>query len=313
MHRLNWDDLRIFLAAARSQTLAAAAQTVGIDATTVSRRIDRLAADLGSTLFDQTSSGQTLTPSGQALLAHVEAMENSALSARADVMGERGLLAGVVRVSVAEGFGTWIIARHLSPFKRANPDIVVELIASSGFLNPSKREADVAVMLAQPTSGPLVVRRLADYHLGLYATQAYLDGAPPLRDRADLRQHVLIGYVPDLIYAPELDYIAEIRPGTAPDIRSTSINAQHALTVSGAGLCVLPRFVGAQDQRLVAVLPDAVALTRSFWLVVHKDARRLARVDAFVEWMAALVASKAMQGLLRGVDAAADEAIARQR
>jgi DNA-binding transcriptional LysR family regulator len=289
---MNWDDLKIFLAVARSQTLSAAARSVGLDATTVSRRIDRLSADLGSTLFEQAASGHMLTAGGIQLLAHAEAMEHSALAARADVAGERGLLSGVVRVSVAEGFGTWIIARHLGTFRAANPDIIVELIASSGFLNPSKREADLAVMLARPTTGPLVARRLTDYQLGLYATRAYLDQAPPLRTLADLRQHVLIGYVPDLIYSPALDYIAEIRPGTAPDIRSSSINAQHALTVSGAALCVLPKFIADQDQRLVAVLPDEVRLTRSFWLVVHKDTRQLARVAAFMDWMVAVVASK---------------------
>ena len=300
--RLNWDDLKIFLAVARSQTLSAAARSVGLDATTVSRRMDRLAADLGSTLFEPANSGQVLTFGGQQLLAHAEAMEHSALAARADVAGERGLLSGVVRVSVAEGFGTWIIARHLGAFRVAHPEIIVELIASSGFLNPSKREADLAVMLARPTSGPLVARRLTDYRLGLYATSEYLDRAMPLHSLADLRQHTLIGYVPDLIYSPALDYITEIRPGSAPDIRSSSINAQHALTAAGAGLCVLPRFIGTLDRRLVPVLFDEVQLTRTFWLVIHKDTRRLARVAAFVDWMVALVRSDiAIDGLPRRV------------
>jgi len=148
-------------------------------------------------------------------------------------------------------------------------------------------------MLARPTSGPLVARRLADYHLQLHATRSYLDNAPPLRTAHDLRQHVLIGYVPDLIYSPALDYIAEIRPGSAPDLRSSSINAQHALAVSGAGLCMLPRFIGAQDARLMPVLTDEITLTRSFWLVVHRDTRKLARVAAFVDWLVALVESQA--------------------
>jgi DNA-binding transcriptional LysR family regulator len=291
---VNWDDLKIFLAVARQQKLAAAARSLGVDATTISRRIDRLAADLGTPLFEQSSGGHLLTAGGTELLRHAEEIERSALAARADVTGERGLLSGIVRVSVAEGFGTWIVARHLAAFRSANPDIVVELIASSGFLNPSKREADLAVMLARPTSGPLVARRLTDYSLQLYATREYLDRAPPLQTAKDLRRHVLIGYVPDLIYSPALDYIAEIRPGSAPDIRSSSINAQHALTVSGAGLCVLPRFIGAQDARLVPVLTEEIALTRSFWLVVHRDTRQLARVAAFVDWLVVLIASQSL-------------------
>jgi DNA-binding transcriptional LysR family regulator len=287
---MHWDDLRIFLAVARVQKLAVAARSVGLDATTVSRRLDRLAAELGTTLFEQASSGHVLTARGTELLRHAEDIERSTLAAQADVSGERGLLSGVVRVSVAEGFGTWVVARHLAAFRAAHPDIVVELIASNGFLNPSKREADLSVMLARPTSGPLVVRRLTDYQLQLYAVQGYLDRAPPLRSAADLRRHVLIGYVPDLIYSPALDYTGQIRPGSAPDIRSSSINAQHAMTVSGAGLCVLPRFIGDKDERLVPVLTGEVGLTRSFWLVVHRDTRQLARVAAFVDWLTALIA-----------------------
>lgn len=289
---MNWDDLKIFLAVARARKLSSAARTLGIDATTVSRRIERLAADLQTTLFEPSAGGQVLTEAGGRLLAHAEAIERAALAARADVGGERGLLSGVVRVSVAEGFGTWIIARHLGAFRKANPDIIVELIASSGFLNPSKREADLAVMLARPTSGPLLARRLTDYQLHLYASPAYLESAPPLTSLADLRHHVVIGYVPDIIYSPALDYIAEIRPGSTPDIASSSINAQHALAVSGAGLCLLPRFIGAQDARLQPVLPDQVSLTRSFWLVVHRDTRQLARVAAFVDWLVRLIASE---------------------
>ena len=284
---MNWDDLRLFLAVARTSRVAMAARILGIDATTVSRRIHRLGHDLGTTLFEPGPAGHVLTDRGSQLLVHAEAIERTAFAARSEVAGERSLLSGTVRVSVAEGFGTWIVARHLVDFHRANPRIVVELIASTGFLNPSKREADVAVMLARPTTEPLLARRLTGYALGLYAAPAYLAGAPPIASAADLRDHVLIGYVPDLLYSPALDYIAEVRARGA-DIRSSSINAQAALAISGAGLCILPRFIGGQDDRLVAVLADDVALTRTFWLVMHRDVRRLARVAAFIDWLAAL-------------------------
>ena len=285
---MNWDDLRLFLAVARAAKLSTAARILGLDATTVGRRLDRLAHDLGTTLFEQGKTGRVLTERGSRLLVHAEAIEHAAFEARVEVAGERSLLSGTIRVSVADGFGTWIVARHLADFHRANPQIVVELIASSGFLNPSKREADIAVMLVRPTTGPLISRRLTDYVLGLYAARSYLAGAKPIANAADLLDHVLIGYVPDVLYSSALDYIAEVRPGTAADIRSSSINAQAVLAISGAGLCVLPRFIGEQDDRLAAVLPGQVALTRAFWLVVHRDVRSLARVAAFIDWLVAL-------------------------
>lgn len=285
---MNWDDLRLFLAVARTSRLSTAAHALGLDATTVGRRLDRLAAAFGTSLFEVGPAGRVLTERGVQLLAHAEAIEAAAFAARSEVAGERTLLSGTVRVSVAEGFGTWIVARHLAAFHREHPQIVVELIASSGFLNPSKREADIAVMLARPTSGPLLARRLTDYALGLYAAPAYLAAAPPIGGAADLRDHMLIGYIPDMLYSPALDYIAEVRPTRGADIRSSSINAQAALTVAGAGLCVLPRFIGDQDDRLVAVLADEIALTRTFWLIVHRDVRTLARVAVFVDWLVAL-------------------------
>jgi len=285
---VNWDDLKVFLAVARLSRLTAAAKALDLDATTVARRLDRLASALGTTLFEPSPTGHALTERGNGLLRYAEQIERAALTARSEIAGERGLLSGTIRVSVAEGFGTWIVARHLVDFRRTNSGIVVELIASNGFLNPSKREADVAVLLARPARGPLLVRRLTDYRLRLYGAPAYLALHDAPASLADLRDHVLIGYVNDIDYSPALQFSAEIRPGTEPDIRSSSINAQVALTVSGAGLCVLPCFIGDRDERLVRVLPELV-LTRTFWVVVHKDVRQLARVAAFLDWLAALV------------------------
>lgn len=294
---MNWDDLKIFLAVARSQRLAVAAKTLGLDATTVSRRIERLSQSLGATLFEAGTAGHVLSERGVQLLHHVEAIESAALAARGEVGGERGVLSGTVRVSVAEGFRTWVIARHLAAFHRAHPRIVVELIAATGFLNPSKREADIAVMLARPTTGAVVARRLTGYRLRLYAAPAYLASAPPLVSPEQLRSHSVIGYVPDIVYSPALEYMAEIRPGTEPDIRSSSINAQHAMTAAGAGVCVLPCFIAAQDPGLVRVLP-MIEIDRRFWLVVHQGVRQVARVAAFVDWLVALVESE--RELLQG-------------
>jgi DNA-binding transcriptional LysR family regulator len=147
-------------------------------------------------------------------------------------------------------------------------------------------------MLARPESGPLIARRLSEYRLRLYAAPAYLERAAPLHSPEDLRRHTLIGYVPDILYSPVLDFLAEIRPGTEPDLRSSSINAQHALTVAGAGLAILPCFMGDQDSALVPVFAGEIELTRSFWLVLHKDVRQLARVAAVMDWLIDVVGTQ---------------------
>ncbi|MFC3710963.1 LysR family transcriptional regulator [Sphingoaurantiacus capsulatus] len=286
---MNWDDLRVFLALARAPTLATAAVKLGIDATTVGRRLRRLEANLDAALFEPGAGGQTLTEAGRRLLVYAEGAEQAATQAKSELAGERGLLAGTIRVSIAEGLGTWLIARHLGDFHAANPAIRVELVATNGFLNPSKREADLAIMLARPARGPLIAKKLADYRLKLYAARTYAERhGLPARAR-DLNDHALVGYIPDFIYAEELRYLDEVADGLEPALASSSINVQHELVRSGAGLGILPCFIGEQDAELVRVLDAEVAVTRSFWRVVHRDVARLARVRAFTDWLDALV------------------------
>lgn len=286
---MNWDDLRHFLAVAHAGQLQRAAERMGVDATTVGRRLKRLEAALGQTLFEQTKEGHALTEAGERLRERAEAMARQAEEIGASP-GEGAQLGGSVRVTVSEGFGSWFVARHLPAFAAAHPRLIVDLVASSGFLNPSRREADIAILLDRPRKGPLFTRKLTDYRLRLYAAKTWLAAHGPVASRADLRRHPLIGYVPDLLYAPELRYLAEIAPGLEPHLRSTSINAQHHLVAAGAGIAVLPCFMGDADPALARLL-DEVVVTRSFWLVTHADTRRSARVGAFVDWLGTVVAA----------------------
>lgn len=288
--QLRWDDLQDFLAIARAGQIARAAAAAGVDPTTMARHLRRLEATLGQTLFEQSREGQALTAAGEALLTAAELMQRAA-SGIVATGADPDRLSGVLRVSVSEGFGTWFVAHHLRDFTAAHPDLTVDLVASSGFLSPSKREADVAVLLARPQTGPLVSSKLTDYALGLYASDLYAARHPLPGDAAAVRDHPLIGYVPDLLYAPELRYLAEIDEGLVPRIRSSSINAQYRLIAAGAGLGVLPRFIGDADRSLRRVLPDRT-IRRSFWLVTHQDTRGSQRVRAFREWLTGVVAAQ---------------------
>lgn len=282
---MNWDDVKIFVAAARTHRMDLAARKLGLDASTVGRRISRLEISLGVTLFEQSRRGHILTESGRRLLDYAEEMERSALAAAETLTGATGALTGFVRASVSEAFGTWILARHLPAFHERHPGITIDIVSSGGFLSPSKREADVALMLARPLRGPLVVRRMTDYRLGLYAAESYLQGRSDPQSLDDLAEHTLIGFIPDLVQVPQQRLIEELSTSLTPKIRSTSINAQAAMVRAGAGIGVLPRFIGEQMPGVSAVLPDIVRLQRTFWLVVHKDVRHVARIDLFVKWI----------------------------
>jgi len=281
---MNWDDMKIFLALVRSRTLAAAARSTGQDATTVSRRLQRLETALGAVLFEHGSAGHALTEAGHRLLANAEAMETNARSVQQTAEAGSGL-AGTLRISVSEGFGTWFVARRLHAFASAHPGVAVDLVASTGFLNPSRREADIAIMLARPRGGPLIAAKLTDYRLGAYASQAYIETEGAVANIAELTERRLIGYVPNLIYAPELRYLAELDERLEPEIRSSSITAQAWLIASGTGCGILPCFIGDATAGLVRLLPYEISIQRTFWLVVHRDMRRVARVEAFIAWL----------------------------
>lgn len=286
MQLLDWSDLQSFLAIARSGQLGRAGQILGVNPTTVGRRLRRLEIELGQTLFEQTREGQVLTEAGEALLVRVETMADAATWINEKGGRSTSLnVSGTLRISVSEGFGSWFLSTHLERFVSAHPALTVDLVANSGFLSLSKREADIAVMLSRPKAGPVVARKLANYALGLYANVGYLNTNGTPQTIAELADgHRLIGYIPDLLYAPELRYLDELGQGLAPKLRSTSITAQLRLVASGAGIGVLPSFMAASDDRLVPVL-ESHRFRRSFWLVTHKDTQQLARVKVGKEWI----------------------------
>lgn len=286
---MNWDDLRIFLAAARSRTLSDAARKLGVDATTVGRRLDRLSSELKTTLFETSPGGLVLSSHGHRLLVQAEAAEQAIDIASGTLTGERSRLKGLVRISISEGLAAWIVARNMPQFRDLHPEISVELVTTNGFLNPSKREADLAITLARPARGHLIASKLADYRLGLFASKDYVESHGMPDSGEALSEHPIIGYTPDFIYADELRYLAEIGNRLEPSLSSSSINVQHAMIRAGTGIGVLPLFIGLQDQSLIRMLDQSAEITRSFWLVVHKDSRRIARIAAVIDWLKDLV------------------------
>lgn len=281
----DWNDLRIFITVSRSHTLAEASRQLALDATTIARRISRLSDDLQAQLFEGNGPERRLTEAGQKLLRYAERIEDAALAAAEEVTGERQSLSGQVRLSVSEGFATCVLAPRLHMFAARHPGIRLDIITAYGFLNPSKREADMAVMLARPKRGRATVRKLGDYRLHLYAAHSYLASRGAPASTAALSEHPLVGYVPEFLFSPELNYLDEVEPGLEATLRSSSINVQHQMIAQGAGIGVLPDFMGETNPLLCRVLPDGVEIQRTFWLVTHAELARLARIEAVSSWL----------------------------
>ncbi|KCZ57700.1 LysR family transcriptional regulator [Hyphomonas chukchiensis] len=285
---MNWDDLKLFLAVSRQPKLEQAAANLHQDATTLSRRLRRLETDLGQTLFERTRRGHILTHEGEALAQHAEAME--ALSFRIRNASEmEQTVSGKIRLGVTEGLGSAVIAPALADFAETWPGIELDLIALSGFVSVSRREADMSILLTRPKAGRLKVKKLTDYTLCLYASAGYLERQGPVRKAEELANHRLIGYVDDLIYSPQLRYFDEVLPGLHASLSSPSILAQTEMTRAGAGLCILPKFIAGKHAELIPVLPDAIEVKRSFWLSIHEDVAPFARIKILSDYLTELV------------------------
>lgn len=288
--RFDWDALQSFLAIARSGRLTEAARILRIEHSTLSRRISSLEQQLRTKLFDRSSRGYTLTAQGERLLESAQAIESLALSAIAEIADSSVRIAGTVRIGTPDGFGTIFLAPRIGKITAEHPDLAVQMVTLPRLFSLTKREADIAVALARPESGRHHARKLTDYELGLYASRDYLAAHTPIAGVADLYHHRFIGYIEDLIYAPELDYIPLIAPNLTLPLTFSSIVAQRTATLVSQGLCVLPCFLVTDEPSLVRVLPAEISLRRSFWLVVHDDLRALARIKLVTEFIAAEVA-----------------------
>ncbi len=282
MAEFDWNDVRAFLAVARSGRLTAAAARLGVDHSTLSRRIAALEHSLRAKLFDRSPSGYTLTDEGRRLIPIGEEMERLAIGAGEAVGGTSTSVAGTVRIGAPEGFGSYFLAPRIAGLKALHPRLTVQLVAAPAVFSLARRDADIVVSVSRPPAGRLTVSKLIDYDLGLYASPAYLREAPDIASSADLFKHRFVSYIGELLHFPELDFLQHVAPGGITSVESSNLVAQLKATVAGAGLCVLPAFLASREDGLVRVLPDEISLTRSLWLTVHQDLAELARVRAAV-------------------------------
>jgi DNA-binding transcriptional LysR family regulator len=286
---MDWDDLRFFLAVARSGRLTAAAKRLGADHATVSRRVAALEAALQARLFERSPRGYALTEAGERLVIRAEEMESAAARMQSEIAGEKLSLGGAVRIGAPDGFGSFFLAPRLPTLGARHPDLEIQLVATPRIFSLSKREADIAVGLVRPTEGRLAARKLTDYRLHLYGAERYLAGIDPIHTVEDLGRCRIIGYIPDLLYSQELDYLPGVSPDLKPAFESSNLVAQYRAAQAGAGLCILPDFMAREDPALKPVLAEEIALTRTFWLIVHADLRDVLRIRTAAEFIAEAV------------------------
>ncbi len=293
---LNWDDVRYFLAVCRRHSFVGAASELKVTHTTVARRISSLEEALQTRLFLRTERGTNLTPAGESLLPYAEQIESNCINITAHVSEQENPISGVIRIGAPDGIGTYFLSSCLAELQSLYPHLEVELIAVPVYYSLSKREIDILITVHQPSRGKTIFTKLIDYQLGLFSSASYLAGKNPPATRKELRQHRLVGYIEEMLFDQDLDFMEEILPGLSAEFRTPTVVAQLQAVKAGAGIGVIPFFMAHQEPDLIPILAGH-SIRKSYWLQVNPDSQQLARVKTTIEFITGQIKAAAGQFL----------------
>lgn len=279
----NWDDMRVFLAVARAESLTGAARLLKMDPATVGRRIARLEDALGAALFAKSPLGYALTDLGARIRARAAEAEE-ALSLALDEGKGAGAagLTGQIRIGAPDGCANFLLPQVCAAIRADNPDLEIQILALPRVVNLSKREADMAITVSPPEAGRLTVQKITDYRLHLAAPA---DIAAAITSRADLSARAVVGYIPDMIFDKELDYLGDLG-AQGVQMASNSASVQVMMMRASGGVGIVHDFALPFAPELRRVLTAEVSLRRSFYLVRHAADRRSDRLTRFAEALA---------------------------
>ncbi len=281
----DWNEPRLVLAVVRAGSLTQAAKTLGIDHSTVFRRLNALEEKLGVRLFERLPGGAYQpTAAGERMAAAAERMEDEALALDRDIAGRDHRLSGRLRVTSSETLAYRLLTLQIAAFREAHPGIVVELAIDNRVLSLSRREADVALRPVRPKEGDLWGRKLADVAWTVYGSRVYLDENGLLSSAADLARHPLIGWDEGAVGIGAAAWLERVAPTESVIYRTTSLVNQLVAAKAGIGLAVLPCYLGDPEPDLARALAEPVPeLGAELWIVTHADLKRTARVRAFLD------------------------------
>jgi len=284
----DWDDLRVFLAVARTESLSAAGKRLKKDAATIGRRVARLEGAVGARLFTKSPKGYAITEAGLRLMDYAERAEQALRQGVDGLVGEPGRLSGQVRIGATDGCATYILPQVCAAISQQHPELELQIVALPRVINLSKREADIAITVSPPQTGQLLVQKITDYHLHLGASLSYLRAAPKITRIEDLKAHPIVGYIQDMISYSELDFAAELGLERVT-LASNLVSVQLGCLRHSGGVGIVHDFIFPSARDIARVLPDQVGFTRSFYLVRHAGDQQVSRL------------SRVAEALLRGI------------
>lgn len=276
------DDLLVLLAVGRSGRFTTAADELGLNHTTISRRIAALEESIGGRVLARVAGAWELTELGREALAAAEAIESAVRSVTVDTGGSR-TLEGVVRISATDGFSAYIAAPAAAAVQRLHPKVAVEIVAATRRVTQQRSGLDVEVVVGEPKVHRARAIRLGDYCLGLYGSRDYLTEHGEPGSIADLVRYPLVYFIDSMLQVDDLDVATGFAPAMRESVTSTNVFVHVEATRAAAGIGLLPCFMADRHDDLVRVLPEAVAVQLTYWLVTRPETLRRPEVAAIVD------------------------------
>jgi len=278
---LEWNDLHLVLAVCREGTLSGAARVLGVNHSTVFRRISNIEKKLGVRLFERHPTGYVMTLAGETMLKVAERVENEVLGLSRELIGRDLHLSGVLRVAVPDALLLKILMPHLSIFVQCYPEIQLELVISNNYLNLTRREADIAVRVTQSPPETVAGRHVCAMMTTIYGSTEYLTR------QTDNTIERYTWLMPDesLAQLPIAKWLDRKYPKATIVLRCNTLLGLYEAAVQGLGVVSLPCFLADPDTRLSRILAPPDELTSELWLLTHPDLRRTARVQALMDFL----------------------------
>lgn len=278
---INPDDLLVLLAVSRSAKFTTAAQALGLNHTTVSRRIAALEKTLGGRVLARAAGGWELTELGAQAVAVAEQVE-----AAVDTLGPSGKapdpITGVVRMTATDGFSAYIAAPAVARLRKNHPGLTVEIVTVTRRALQQRSGLDIEVVVGEPQVHRAEAFRLGEYVLGMYASRRYLAANGTPATVAELAQHPLVYFVDSMLQVDDLDAPRRLVPEMKDGLSSTNVFVHVEATRAGAGIGFLPCFMGDLHEDLVRLMPEKFAERLPYWMVLRPDSMRRPAVAAVV-------------------------------
>jgi DNA-binding transcriptional LysR family regulator len=294
---LSWDDFRYVKAIADTRSLAGAADYLGVNHSTVFRRLAQIEQQLGSRLFERSRAGYSLTTCGEEMVELAGRMGDDIISFERKVTGQDLRPSGELRVTTSDLVLLHLLSDILVGFRRAYPEIVLDVVVSNQRLNLSKRDADVALRAIYQNPDPLAGRKIARIAWAVFGPSALAGEAfDPI---VDGRRHQWLAFADHVSIARAMKWLKD-RVGEKHIVykANTMVGLAEA-AARGMGMALLPCYVGASVAGLAQLSPPLPELEGELWLITHPDLRNTARVRAFLDFCAAEIAQrrKLIEGL----------------